>query len=447
MTINRPDARPNVYRPYDLILKKRNGGTLDADELRYLVDGFVSGEIPDYQVSAFLMAVFFRGMDEAETAALTMAMAESGQVLDLRDIAPEAVDKHSTGGVGDKTSLVLIPLVAACGVRVAKMSGRGLGHTGGTIDKLESFPGFNTSLTRERFLECVTRAGAAINGQTGELAPADAKLYALRDVTATVDCIPLIASSIMSKKIAGGAHGIVLDVKVGSGAFMDTLDRARTLARTMVGIGRSVGRRAVAVISNMDEPLGLAVGNAIEVREALDTLAGRGPDDLRRLCLALGTEMLILAGKAGEAGEARRRLEEALASREALRRFRAMVEAQGGDASLVDDPERLPKAAHQVPVEAPVDGFVQAIEAREIGVAAMHLGAGRARKGDPIDLAVGVLLRKKVGDRVRTGEPLAVALANKTETIPAAVDRVKAAYRLGPRPPAPRPLIEDVIRE
>ncbi|MHB8927128.1 MAG: pyrimidine-nucleoside phosphorylase [Bacillota bacterium] len=439
--------RPGAHRPYDLILKKRNGSSLNADEIGYLVAGFVAGEIPDYQMSAFLMAVYFRGMDEAETAALTMAMAESGQVLDLSEIAPEAVDKHSTGGVGDKTSLVLVPLVAACGVRVAKMSGRGLGHTGGTIDKLESFPGFNTALTRRQFLDCVTRAGLAINGQTGELAPADAKLYALRDVTATVDCIPLIASSIMSKKIAGGARGIVFDVKVGSGAFMDTQERAEALARTMVGIGRSVGRRTVAVISDMDEPLGLAVGNAIEVREAIETLSGRGPADLRRLCLALGAEMLILAGRAADPVAAGKMLEGALASGEALRRFRAMVEAQGGDVTYVDDPGRLPKAALEAPVEAPADGFVQSIEARQVGLAAMQLGAGRARKGDPVDLAVGVVLRKKVGDRVRAGEPLAVALADKAELLPAAVERVRAAYRLASVPPAPRPLIAGVIRD
>lgn len=439
--------RPGAHRPYDLILKKRNGSSLNADEIGYLVAGFVAGEIPDYQMSAFLMAVYFRGMDEAETAALTMAMAESGQVLDLSEIAPEAVDKHSTGGVGDKTSLVLVPLVAACGVRVAKMSGRGLGHTGGTIDKLESFPGFNTALTRRQFLDCVTRAGLAINGQTGELAPADAKLYALRDVTATVDCIPLIASSIMSKKIAGGARGIVLDVKVGSGAFMDTQERAEALARTMVGIGRSVGRRTVAVISDMDEPLGLAVGNSIEVREAIETLSGRGPADLRRLCLALGAEMLILAGRAADPVAAGKMLEGALASGEGLRRFRAMVEAQGGDVTYVDDPGRLPKAALEAPVEAPADGFVQSIEARQVGLAAMQLGAGRARKGDPVDLAVGVVLRKKVGDRVRAGEPLAVALADKAELLPAAVERVRAAYRLASVPPAPRPLIAGVIRD
>lgn len=439
--------RPGAYRPYDLILKKRNGGTLDPAEIAYLIDGFVAGEIPDYQMSAFLMAVYFRGMNDAETAALTMAMAQSGQVLDLSDVAPDAVDKHSTGGVGDKTSLVLVPLVAACGVRVAKMSGRGLGHTGGTIDKLESFPGFNAALSRRQFLDCVARVGLAITGQTGELAPADAKLYALRDVTATVDCIPLIASSIMSKKIAGGARAIVLDVKVGSGAFMDTQERAETLARTMVGIARSVGRRAVAVISNMDEPLGRAVGNAIEVREAIETLSGRGPADLQELCLTLGAEMLALAGTVSEPGIARRRLEDALRSGAALRRLRAMVEAQGGDPACVDDPDRLPRASLEAPVEAPSDGFVQAIEAREVGLAAMHLGAGRARKGDPIDLAVGIALRKKVGDFVRAGEPLAVALANKAELLPGAVERVRDAYRLGPGAPPPRPLITAIIRE
>ncbi len=436
-----------AYRPYDLILKKRNGQRLTADEIRFLVGGFVSGEIPDYQMSAFLMAVFFRGMDSAETAALTMAMAESGQILDLGAVASSAVDKHSTGGVGDKTSLVLIPLVAACGARVAKMSGRGLGHTGGTIDKLESIPGLDTALPRERFLDNVARVGLAITGQTGELAPADAKLYALRDVTATVDCIPLIASSIMSKKIAGGAKGIVLDVKVGSGAFMATQERAETLARTMVAIGRSVGRRTVAVVSNMDEPLGLAVGNAVEVRESIDTLSGRGPADLTELCLTIGAEMLTLAGRVRTPAEARPLLAEALNTGAALGKLRAMVAAQGGDASCVDHPERLPEPASRVPVTATTGGFVAAIEAREIGLAAMQLGAGRTKKGDPIDLAVGILLRKKVGDPVAAGEPLALVLADREDQVPTAVERVRAAFRIAPSRTTPRPLITAVIRE
>src|SRR5574341_227893 len=359
-SLPRRESRPWIHaapgvavRAYDLIQKKRDCGTLTADELSYLLVGFVQGRIPDYQMSAFLMAVFFRGMDPHETAELTRAMVRSGETLDLSRIRGTKVDKHSTGGVGDKTSLILIPLVAACGAPVAKLSGRGLGHTGGTIDKLESIPGFHTALGAEQFIEQVNRIGCAIAGQTANLVPADKKLYALRDVTATVDSVPLIASSVMSKKIAGGSDAIVLDVKSGSGAFMKTLDAARSLARTMVAIGTEVGRHTTAVISDMTQPLGLAIGNALEVREAIATLAGGGPEDLRELCLALGSHMLVLAGVTPTLEAARARLAAALAGGTARRKFAEMVRAQGGDASIVEEPDRLPAASIREVVTAP----------------------------------------------------------------------------------------------
>lgn len=432
-------------RPYDLIQKKRDGGTLTADELSYLLDGFVRDRVPDYQMSAFLMAVFFRGMDPRETVELTRAMVRSGETLDLSRIRGTKVDKHSTGGVGDKTSLILIPLVAACGAPVAKLSGRGLGHTGGTIDKLESIPGFHTALGAEQFIEQVNRIGCAIAGQTANLVPADKKLYALRDVTATVDSVPLIASSVMSKKIAGGSDAIVLDVKSGSGAFMKTLDAARSLARTMVAIGTEMGRRTVAVISDMTQPLGLAIGNALEVREAIATLAGSGPEDLRELCLALGAHMLVLAGVAETPEAARPRLAAALAGGTARRKFAEMVRAQGGDASIVDEPDRLPAAPVREVVAAPAEGFVGTIDAEALGIAAMTMGAGRAAKDDSIDPAVGIILRAKVGARVRRGEPLAdLHLADRRQAGDAAA-RIAAAYRFVPEPPELRTLIREVI--
>lgn len=434
-----------MLRPYDLILKKRDGGELTAEEIDALIGAYLRDEIADYQMSAFLMAVFFRGMTAGETAALTMALVRSGESVDLSAIPGVKVDKHSTGGVGDKTSLVLIPLVAAGGVRVAKLSGRGLGHTGGTIDKLESIPGFRTDLDRRAFVEQVERVGCAIAGQTADLVPADKRLYALRDVTATVESIPLIAASIMSKKIAGGAEAIVLDVKTGSGAFMKTLAEARALAEAMVGIGREVGRRTVAVISDMDQPLGQAVGNAVEVEEAIQTLRGAGPEDLTALCLVLGAHMLSLAGAASSLPEAEDRLHQVLRDGQALERFRMLVRAQGGDERVADDPGLLPQARVLSPVPAARAGVVASIDAQAIGRAAMALGAGRARKEQQIDPAVGIRLVRKVGEPVGAGEPLALILAGDEEKAAEAHARVGLAYRLAEAAPAPRPLIHGVI--
>jgi pyrimidine-nucleoside phosphorylase len=434
-----------VLRAYDLIQKKRDGGELAPEEIEALLAAYLRDEVADYQMSAFLMAVYFRGMTARETAALTMAMVRSGETVDLSAIPGVKVDKHSTGGVGDKTSLVLIPLVAAGGVRVAKLSGRGLGHTGGTLDKLESIPGFRTALERAAFVAQVRTVGCAIAGQTADLVPADKRLYALRDVTATVESVPLIAASVMSKKIAGGAEAIVLDVKTGSGAFMKTPEESRVLAETMVAIGRAVGRRAVAVISDMDQPLGRAVGNAVEVEEAIATLRGAGPDDLTQLCLALGAQMLILGGAASSTPEAETRLRRALAGGAAQERFRRMIEAQHGDARVLDDPGRLPQPRLTIPVPAEGEGFVGAIDAQAVGLAAMALGAGRARKEDAIDPAVGIRLTRKVGERVAAADPLAVVLATDRARGEEARRRVRAAYRLVDTPPPPRPLIHAVL--
>jgi len=435
-----------VPRAYDLILQKRDGGELAPEEIDALIAAYMRDEVADYQMSAFLMAIFLRGMTARETAALTMALVRSGETADLSGIPGVKVDKHSTGGVGDKTSLVLIPLVAAAGVPVAKLSGRGLGHTGGTIDKLESIPGLRTDLSREAFVAQVRRIGCAIAGQTADLVPADRRLYALRDTTATVESIPLIAASVMSKKIAGGAQAIVLDVKTGGGAFMKTLADARALAEAMVAIGQAVGRRTVAVISDMEQPLGRAVGNAVEVAEAVRTLQGEGPADLTDLCLALGTHLLLLGGAAADSAEAQERLRTSLQSGRALEVFRRMVEAQGGDPRVLDEPSRLPQARVSLEVPAGTGGIVAAVDAQAIGLAAMALGAGRARKEDTIDPAVGIWLRRKVGEPVAAGEALARVLASDRQRGEAARQRVAAAYQVAAEAPASRPLIHEVIR-
>lgn len=428
----------------DLIAKKRDGYELSKEEIDFIIRGYTNGDIPDYQMSAFAMAVFFRGMTEEETAALTMAMVRSGDVIDLSKIEGMKVDKHSTGGVGDTTTLVLGPLVASVGVPVAKMSGRGLGHTGGTIDKLESVPGFHVEIDNEQFIELVNKNKIAIIGQTGNLTPADKKLYALRDVTATVDSIPLIASSIMSKKIAAGADAIVLDVKTGAGAFMKDFAGAKQLATAMVEIGKRVGRKTMAVISDMSQPLGYAVGNALEVKEAIDTLKGKGPEDLQELCLTLGSYMVYLAEKASSLEEARALLEASIREGKALETFKVFLSAQGGDASVVDDPTKLPQAKYRWELEAPEDGYVAEIVADEVGTAAMLLGAGRATKEATIDLSVGLVLHKKVGDAVKKGESL-VTIYSNTENIEEVKQKLAKSIRLSAIPVAKPTLIYETI--
>ncbi|MGE7937640.1 pyrimidine-nucleoside phosphorylase [Bacillus paramycoides] len=400
-------------RMVDLIAKKRDGHALTTEEINFIVEGYTNGDIPDYQVSSLAMAIFFQDMNDQERADLTMAMVNSGDTIDLSAIEGIKVDKHSTGGVGDTTTLVLGPLVAALGVPVAKMSGRGLGHTGGTIDKLEAVPGFHVEIENDEFMRLVNENKIAVIGQSGNLTPADKKLYALRDVTATVNSIPLIASSIMSKKIAAGADAIVLDVKTGAGAFMKTDEDAKCLAEAMVRIGNNVGRNTMAVISDMSQPLGEAIGNALEVQEAIDTLQGKGPKDLEELCLTLGSQMVYLAGQASSLEDAREKLIEVMNNGKALESFKTFLSAQGGDASVVDDPSKLPQAQFKIEVEAKEDGYVSEIVADEIGTAAMLLGAGRATKESEIDLAVGLMLRKKVGDSVKKGDALVTIYANR----------------------------------
>lgn len=399
-------------RAVDIIQKKRDGHELSSEEISFLVSGYVNGDIPEYQMSAWAMAVYYKGMTARETGDLTLEMAQSGDQIDLSPIKGIKVDKHSTGGVGDKTTIVLAPLVAAAGVPVAKMSGRGLGHTGGTIDKLESISGFSVELERDQFFTQVNEVGAAVIGQSGNITPADKKLYGLRDVTATVDTIPLIASSIMSKKIAAGADAIVLDVKTGSGAFMKTLDDSIALAQAMVDIGTHVGRQTVAVISDMDQPLGFGIGNALEVKEAIEILNGQGPKDLQEVCLILGCHMLVLGGKAKNEEEARVILKGHLEDGSALEKLKQLVQAQNGDVSQIDNPDTLPTATRTIDVKAVQAGFVSSIQAESIGIAAMLLGAGRETKDSVIDLAVGIKLAKKIGDVVQVGDTLAVLHVN-----------------------------------
>jgi pyrimidine-nucleoside phosphorylase len=430
-----------VIRPAELIQRKRDGGELSAAEMAELVLAYARDEVPDYQMAAFCMAVHFRGLTAAETHALTDALIESGETIDLSPLGRRVVDKHSTGGVGDKTSIALGPIVAACGVPFAKMSGRGLGHTGGTLDKLESIPGFRVELERDEFIDQVRSVGVAIVGQTADLVPADKRLYALRDVTGTVDIVPLIASSIMSKKIAGGADAVVLDVKVGDGAFMKTLAAARELAEAMVELGRRAGLEVVCELTDMDQPLGRAVGNALEIREAVATLAGEAPLDFAELVFGAAGHLLALSDLGVDADEGRRRAEEAVASGQALAAYERWVEAQGGDPSL----EVLPSAAAIVPVPAPQAGFVEAVTAVGIGEAALRLGAGRARKDDPIDHAVGVLCLAKRGDRVERDEPLAEVHAADRASAERAAAEVAASYRLGGAEPEPRPIVLDVL--
>ncbi|PAY14962.1 MULTISPECIES: pyrimidine-nucleoside phosphorylase [Bacillus] len=432
-------------RMVDIIIKKQNGKELTTEEIQFFVNGYTDGSIPDYQASALAMAIFFQDMSDRERADLTMAMVNSGETIDLSAIEGIKVDKHSTGGVGDTTTLVLAPLVAALDVPVAKMSGRGLGHTGGTIDKLEAIDGFHVELSKEEFIKLVNRDKVAVIGQSGNLTPADKKLYALRDVTGTVNSIPLIASSIMSKKIAAGADAIVLDVKTGAGAFMKTEEDAAELAKAMVRIGNKVGRQTMAVISDMSQPLGFAIGNALEVKEAIDTLKGEGPEDLHELVLTLGSQMVVLAKKAGTLDEARAKLEEVMKNGKALEKFKDFLKNQGGDSSIVDDPSKLPQAAYHIDVPAKEAGVVSEIVADEIGVAAMLLGAGRATKEDEIDLAVGIMLRKKVGDKVEKGEPLVTLYANR-ENVDEVIAKVYGNIRIAAEAKAPK-LIHTLITE
>ena len=432
-------------RAVDIIIKKRDGEELTGEEIKFFIDGFTRGEIPDYQASAWAMAVLLRGMNERETTDLTMSMAHSGETLDLTGVVPVAVDKHSTGGVGDKTTLVVEPVVAACGLAVGKMSGRGLGFSGGTLDKMESIPGYRTNLSREEFIDQLRTEGLVLTGQSGDLAPADGKLYALRDVTGTVPSIPLIASSIMSKKIAAGAQAIVLDVKIGLGAFMENLEEGRKLARLMVAIGELSGRKVVALLSDMNQPLGCAVGNALEVREALDTLRGSGPEDFREHCLVAAAHMLVVGRKAANLESARIMAETTLESGRALASFRRLVEAQGGDARYVDEPDRLPVAPLIETVETPRAGYLLGINAREVGETSVELGAGRARKEDPIDHAVGIEIHRKVGEYVQAGEPLFTIHANDAAKLAAAKTRLMAAHQWSNEPVQPLPLFYDVI--
>lgn len=433
-------------RMVDLIERKKAGEALSDEEIRWMIRAYTDGEIPDYQMSAMTMAVCFQDMDDRETATLTDAMLHSGDTIDLSDFGPLTVDKHSTGGVGDKTTLIVAPVVASLGGKLAKMSGRGLGHTGGTIDKLESIPGFRTDLPEEDFIRQVHEVGVAVIGQTGSLCPADGKLYALRDVTATVNSLPLIASSIMSKKLAAGARSIVLDVKIGSGAFMATEADGRRLAEKMVSIGQAAGRNVAALLTNMDLPLGHAVGNALEVREAAELLQGRGDPDLLEICTALASNMLSLC-HGWSLEEAEKNVKNAIAGGQAFQTMCRWVQAQGGDPAVLRDPDLLPHAGLIRPVPAPQSGWIVHMDAKRIGEASVGLGAGRARKGDPIDHAAGIVLAKKTGACVEKGEPIAWLHTNRAGALETAAAEVLSAVTLGPEPPAAQPLIYGVVRK
>lgn len=434
-------------RMYDLILKKKQGKELNTEEINWMIKEFTEGRIPDYQMSAMTMAICFQGMDKRETFDLTMAMRDSGDVLDLSRIDGIKVDKHSTGGVGDKVSLVLTPIVASLGVPVAKMSGRGLGHTGGTIDKLESFSGFSTEISEEKFIDSVNTIGIAIAGQTANLAPADKKLYALRDVTATVEQMSLIASSIMSKKLASGADAIVLDVKTGNGAFMQKEEDAIALAKAMVDIGNRAGKQTVAVITDMDEPLGNAVGNALEIKEVIDALHGDGPEDLMEVVYALGTQMLLLAKRAEDEEIARNLITESIQERKALKKFAEFIENQGGNREEILHPDMLPKARYVIPVLAEEEGCIERILAQDIGIACMTLGGGRENKESTIDHSVGIILTKKISDTVKKGETLALIHANSKEKAVLASGLVKNAYQIAKEPAKKAPMVKCIIRE
>lgn len=427
-------------RMYDLISKKRNGGALNREEMTHLIEGYVKGEIPDYQMSAFLMAVYFQGMTKEETAVMTDLVAKSGDVVDLSSIEGIKVDKHSTGGVGDKTTLIVAPLAAACGVKVAKMSGRGLGHTGGTVDKLESIPGMRVSLEREEFFKIVNKTGLCVIGQSGNLTPADKKLYALRDVTATVESIPLIAVSIMGKKLAAGSDCILLDVKTGSGAFMNTVEDSLALAQEMVSIGESAGKKTAALITNMDIPLGNNIGNSLEVIEAVETLKNQGPEDLTEVCIQLAANMLYLAG-IGDMNICLSKVKEALANGTALQKLIEMVEAQGGDSSVIKDTSKFEKASIRKEVLSPYEGYITFMDTKECGIASCILGAGRETKEDKIDYSAGIVLKKKTGDRIRKGDVLAVLYGNKEEKIQPAQEQFLKALKVEDREPEKEKLV------
>ena len=433
-------------RMVDLIEKKQAGHTLTEQEIQFIVQGFTNDQIPDYQMSAWMMAVYFQGMTAEESAQLTLAVAESGDQIDLSGIEGIKVDKHSTGGVGDTTTIILAPIVAAVGVPVAKMSGRGLGHTGGTIDKLEAIEGFHVEMDTQGFMNLVNKNKLAVVGQSGNLTPADKKMYALRDVTSTVQSIPLIAASIMSKKIAAGSDAIVLDVKVGDGAFMKTVQEARDLAHRMVDIGAQVGRETYAVISDMNQPLGKAIGNALEIREAIVTLKGQGPEDLLELCLALGSQMLLAAKRVTTMEEGRALLQSVIDNGQALQVFKTFIAAQGGNPDVVDHPELLPQAAHVIAVESPQTGYVQDWQALEVGKIAGHLGAGRMTKEDTIDLSVGVVLNKKVGDPVEQGEALAYIHAARPN-VDQEIQDLLSAVTISNQAMTPAPLIHEIIQK